>query len=135
MIDMGYQLTLKGNVPSKKNSKRRVQRGANVFMVPSAAHEAWHTEQMAAILPLKDRPRKIARVKSVEIHFTADSERRADLSNKAESIMDLLVDVGILTDDNWFVVPELKLVLDGVNKLAPKAVVTIHGIYGYERTT
>ena len=34
----------------------------------------------------------------------------ADLTNKAESVMDLLVDYGVLKDDCWTVVPALGLV-------------------------
>lgn len=91
-------------------------------MVPSEAHEAWHREQMLA---LRNSYKIVDDVVGVEITFYAGDKRASDLSNKAESIMDLLVDAGILPDDNWFVVPELLLKLGGVDKENPRAEIKI----------
>ena len=120
-------VTLTGRVPSKKNSKRRIKRGAKIFMVPSAAHEAWHLD---ASMQLKNarvnrNALPIAKIEKVTIEFTAADRRSADLSNKAESIMDLLVDCGWIHDDNWFVVPRLELILAGVNPGNPNTKITI----------
>ena len=117
-------IKLKGNVPSKKNSKRRVQRGAHVFMIPSEAHEKWHKIQMAEL----QKPRlfvPIARISECCLTFFHGDRRKNDLSNKAESVMDLLVDAGILEDDNWFVVPRLSLEFGGVDKENPRVVIRI----------
>jgi hypothetical protein len=46
---------------------------------------------------------------SVAITFFAENRRRFDLTNAAESVMDLLVDAEILADDSWAVVPDLAL--------------------------
>jgi Holliday junction resolvase RusA-like endonuclease len=51
--------------------------------------------------------------------------RRTDLSNKAESIMDLLVDNGILEDDCWQIVPILALQGMKVDKENPRAEIFI----------
>lgn len=116
-------LTLRGAVPSKKNSKRRIKRGNHIFMVPSLAHEVWHREQMIAARDWKIKiPGPVIRV---FIEFTAGDRRSADLSNKQESIMDLLVDAGVIKDDNWFIVPELGSKLVAVDKERPHATVTI----------
>lgn len=48
--------------------------------------------------------------------FFAGDNRKFDLTNKAESIMDTLVDAGLLTDDNYSVVSELILKFGGVEK-------------------
>ena len=50
---------------------------------------------------------------------------KGDLSNKAESIMDLLVDNGVIEDDNWFEVPALASTFGGVDKANPRAEVVI----------
>ena len=113
-------LTLLGRVPSKKNSKRRVQRGASVFMIPSQAHEEWHAVQMWA---LKAWPHGQQHPKKMELDFYAPDRRKADLSNKTESVMDLLVDAGILEDDSWFVVPQLLLTLVDIDKQNPRVVI------------
>lgn len=118
---MTTTITLQGKVPSKKNSKRRVQRGAHVFMVPSKAHEDWHTVQMWALKGHKH----IAEPGLITLTFYPPDRRPRDLTNSAESIMDLLVDAGILEDDNWFVCGAINLRFGGVDKAAPRAVVQI----------
>lgn len=123
---MKHSITLLGRVPSKKNSKRRIQRGRNIFMVPSEAHEVWHKEQMMWVRLGWPRMLVLSSVRKVQITFFAGDKRAGDLSNKAESIMDLLVDAQILKDDNWFVVPELLLKMGGVDKEKPRAEIIIY---------
>ena len=115
-----HTLILHGRVPSKKNSKRRIQRGARVFMVPSAQHEAWHDVQMNA---LRVWPHGMIHPEKVTLDYTAPDRRRADLSNKTESVMDLLVDAGILEDDNWFVIGDIHMRLVGVSNEKASVVV------------
>lgn len=93
-------------------------------MVPSESHEAWHAEMMRETRK-QWREKTLEKVKSIKITFTAADKRKADNSNKAESVMDLLVDAGVLADDNWFVVPELNLVFAGVDKEKPQACIMI----------
>jgi Holliday junction resolvase RusA-like endonuclease len=64
-------------------------------------------------------------VKKIVIQIWAGDKRASDLTNKAESIMDLLVDAGILSDDNWFVVPNVELIFAGVDPKKPRAVIKI----------
>ncbi|MBO7716530.1 MAG: hypothetical protein J6S85_23395 [Methanobrevibacter sp.] len=40
---------------------------------------------------------------------TARSKMKGDIDNQATSIMDLLVDVGLLPDDNKFIIQELEI--------------------------
>jgi len=61
----------------------------------------------------KKLPLKSAYLEIEVFHSTA---QKGDLTNKAESIMDLLVDMEVLQDDNWSVVPELRLKFGGVDK-------------------
>lgn len=75
-------------------------------------------------MKFKNLPKKIEKCK-VAITFFPETLRSADLSNKTESIMDLLVDCGIIKDDNWFVCSELTLKLGQVDKQNPRAEVTI----------
>lgn len=123
------KIILKGNVPSKKNSKRRIQRGHHIFMVPSKAHEDWHGTQMRAMAEYKYYPgarKPLEIIESCVLTFYPDTKRKSDLSNKAESVMDLLVDCGVLADDNWFVVPQLMLGLGGVDKKDPRVEIEIY---------
>jgi Holliday junction resolvase RusA-like endonuclease len=98
--------TLSGAVPSKKNSKRIVRAGKRVLIIPSKNHYLWHKEALKDLL--SQGIEQIDKC-TIDIRFIFGDMRRADLSNKAESIMDLLVDAGIIKDDNWQVVNDLHL--------------------------
>jgi hypothetical protein len=68
----------------------------------------------------------LQQVESIFIEIYAPDKRAFDLSNKAESLMDLMVDAGIIKDDNVYVVPKLELVFGGIDKENPRAIVVIH---------
>lgn len=101
-----------------------IQRGNRRFMVPSEAHEAWHMEQMLA-LRRQCTSVTIEKVKACIITFYFPDNRKADLSNKAESIMDLLVNAGVLSDDAWQMVPRLDLRAGGIDKEKPRVHITL----------
>jgi len=116
-------LTLRGNIPSKKNSRRPFIRGGRILNFPSKEHEAWHRE---AILQIGRFCPALPYAKCrVEITFYPATRRRSDLTNKAESIMDLLVDSGFIIDDNWFAVPAVLLKLGTVDPQNPRAEIVI----------
>lgn len=60
-------------------------------------------------------------IELVELTFYPSTKRRGDLDNKAASILDLLVDCKIITDDSWFIVPKLVLKFGGIDRLNPRA--------------
>jgi Holliday junction resolvase RusA-like endonuclease len=95
---------LDGNIPSKKN---RVRFGKNGVFHDKKFSD-WHKSAMAQMLPQRLNG-WFSCTNLVRIVFTFESLRVKDLTNAAESIMDLLVDVGILSDDNFKVVPHLEL--------------------------
>jgi Holliday junction resolvase RusA-like endonuclease len=92
------EIVFLGHVPSKKNSKRIVRRGDRTFSIPSEAHEAWHLRE----LPTLKGTVKLYPPYSITATFCPGDLKDNDLSNKIESINDLLVDAGIIEDDNWF---------------------------------
>lgn len=105
------KITLFGRVPSKKNSRIHTRTGMSF---PSANYTAWHKDASNQLKFFKKDPMEIPR--TVTITFFFPDKRRTDLSNKAESIMDLLVDNGFLADDSWQVVNKLVLIGGGVDK-------------------
>ncbi len=117
------EITINGRIPSKKNSKRVFARGGRVIVIPSENHQAWHEEQSYRIK--KFRPKKPIEKCKVKMTFYAPDKRKADLDNKATSILDLLVDNGIILDDSWFVVVDEDLHFGGVDKNNPRAEVII----------
>ena len=117
------KLTIYGDVPSKKNSKQifRNRATGKPFIKSSERYEAWHRQA----LPQLHRTPRAKDITAIAICFYPATKRRSDLTNKAESIMDLLVDAGVIEDDNWFVVPDIHPKFGGVDKENPRAEVEI----------
>lgn len=91
--------------PSKKNGRSTSKSTGRSF--PSGRYARFtrlYSQALRAIAP-KQTPGRC----SVKIISVGTSKVAFDLSNKAESIMDLLVDSGVISDDNWKSVPSLKL--------------------------
>jgi len=117
-----FKLTIPGDCPTKKNSGRMIKRGRAIFRIPNAYHEAWHDENM---LRLRQPVKPFGIVQEVSMTIYPKTARKSDLTNKAESIMDLLVDLGYLEDDNWTIVPAVSLKFGGIDKLKPRVEVEI----------
>lgn len=117
-----------GRIPSKKNSKRIVMFGHRPAIISSKDYMAWHT---VAMYELKSQIKGMARrirasgPYQVEIWLWAENMRKGDMTNKAESLNDLLVDMEIIEDDNWFVVPDVVLHFMGIDKENPRAEIGI----------
>ena len=113
-----------GRISSKKNSRCLFVRGSKIVNIPSKRYKEWHEQASKQLVPyLLKEP--IKNVKTLEISFYAPDKRKSDLTNKAESIMDLLVDNGILEDDSWFIVGNLVLLFKGVDREKPRAEIKI----------
>lgn len=121
------RITLHGRIPSKKNSVVMFVRSGRIFKMPSNQYRAWHKDASQQLMAMGNVWGKIPRetVNSIEFCVFAPDRRKADLTNKAESVMDLLVDNGILADDNWFVVPFVLLNFGGVDKADPRVEIII----------
>lgn len=108
---MIYRLEFNSIPPSKKNSKEIgfINRGGKKLplIYNSKSYKKWHKETRLEILSQK-RP-SLDKCSSVSIIFHDKYKRKWDLTNKAESVMDLLVDMGIIKDDNWNIVPSVRL--------------------------
>lgn len=117
------KFSIKGRIPSKKNSRNIFNRGGRIINVPSAKHQEWHDNAEWQI-PIEAQ--QGFDKCSIELTIFAPDKRPGDLTNKAESVMDLLVDVGVLADDNWYVCSDLHLKFGGIDKQNPRAEIVIH---------
>lgn len=115
--------TILGSVPSKKNSRNLFVRNGRIVNIPQKAYGEWHTDSLKQ---LKMPPKPLQTVKYVQLCFYSKDKRAYDLTNKAESVMDLLVDAGILLDDNYTVVPELTITYGGLCRENPRCEITIY---------
>lgn len=96
-------------------------RNDRIINVPGKTYSSWQREaskQLYGIKPVKN-------IQSIDIVIFAGDKRKGDLTNKAESIMDLLVDNKIIPDDNWYIVSSVHLKFAGIDKNNPRAEVTI----------
>ena len=93
--------------PSKKNSRVVNRRTGRSF--PNRKYTDWHDRAALWLRthyelgPLGDGPF------SVRLHFVHGDNIRRDSDNGVSSILDLLVDLGILPDDCWKVVRSISV--------------------------
>lgn len=105
------KIVIYGNTPSKKNSKIISCRGNRPCLFPSSNYTKWHKDALLQLIGKKPIENK-----ELTLTFYAQDNRKFDLTNKAESIMDTLVDAGLLEDDNYSVVSDLHLHFGGLDK-------------------
>lgn len=98
-------------------------RKGKLFKMPSNAYRAWHDDASWQLKGQKGSS-VVTRCR-MEIDFYLPDARKTDLTNKAESIMDMLVDNGVLEDDNCNVVRELTLRYNGIDRVNPRAEIHI----------
>jgi Holliday junction resolvase RusA-like endonuclease len=96
------ELTLEGNVPSKKNSRIRTRSGS---YIPNKAFYDWQESAMQQVR-LQTRERFFEPV-AVEVIVYFGTKGRADLDNRLTSILDMLVECIVLRDDKWQDVPQM----------------------------
>ena len=91
-------ISLTGRIPSKKNSRQTDTRTGRTF--PSDSYKAWHRHAMMQLM-MQKAPRKEIVADGILVTLYFGDKRRSDITNKTESVMDLLVDYGVLKDDSW----------------------------------
>ena len=118
------ELTIRGRVPSKKNSRNCFVRGNKLFNIPSKRYKEWHKQASQQLVPYL-LPRPLEKIKSITVFIYAPDRRKSDLSNKFESLADLLVDNGFLEDDNWNVVRKVIIEFKGIDRENPRCEIMI----------
>jgi hypothetical protein len=125
---MTLEFTLYGDTPSKKNSRKLFWREGKQFNVPGENYVEWHNDNIQVARSAKNKAGfkyEEGQTYHVEVFFYPSTHGRADCSNKLESVMDLIVDAGILPDDNWFVVPDPHPHFVCIEPKNPRAIVKI----------
>ena len=103
------KLTIQGTIPSKKNSKQIFynRKTNRPFLSSSKRYKEWHAITIPQLL--QKAPQEPIKHATIALLFYIKAKYKKDLTNMAESIMDILVDAKILEDDNMFIIPELHL--------------------------
>lgn len=95
-----YEFAIEGRIPSKKNSRVTNRKTGRSF--PSRDYVKWHKNVEKQLENFKNEG--IDFQVHISYDFYMPDNRRCDISNKIESINDLLVDINFLTDDNWKII-------------------------------
>ena len=118
------RFVLSGETPSKKNSRINTRSGRSF---PSRQYQKWHDMQTGFILSeiAEGRIERFTEKNLViNFQFVHGDKRRRDSDNQCSSILDLLVDCGIIADDNWQTVSE-KHIFDSYEKNMARVIITI----------
>jgi len=117
-------IILSWRIPSKKNSKTWTWK----VLISSKDYREW---EEAKLIELKEKiePYHLNMGLRIEYRFYLPDRRRTDLSNKVESINDLFVKYGLLEDDNWEIIKELKVSWMGVDRENPRCEIDIYSLY------
>ena len=93
------KLTIPGQTPSKKNSRINTRSGRSF---PSKRYAEWHKNSSLYLESILEKltPERFGKV-TINYMFYVQDLRRRDVSNMVESINDLLVDLGVIEDDDW----------------------------------
>ena len=122
------EIVITGRTPSKKNSKIMVCRGKFPMLLPSAKYKEWHKDAIIQLAQQKVPKDKLNKPIKITTTFYAPDKRVFDLSNKIESIHDLLVDYGFLEDDNYTILKEVVTIYGGLDRKNPRAEIKIEDI-------
>ena len=116
------KITVLGRIPSKKNNKSALVIRGRAIIITNGKHKKWENDAKRQVLPqVQGMPLPHVPTGRVEFHFYAPDKRRTDLSNKWESVADMLVEAGILEDDNTDILFEILLKFCGVDRENPRA--------------
>lgn len=108
-------LHLEGIPPSKKNSHIIITnpKTRRPMVIPKKEYRDWEKAAASSLLSQVNSdclPWVIAANPCViQILYSVKGKRAWDLSNKTESVMDALVASNIISDDNRFVIPEVRM--------------------------
>ena len=95
--------TLPFDTPSKKNSRVTDTRTGRTF--PNRKFVEWHKKASAYFRShFSNDFKPFDGPVQIDMTFNHGTLRRCDSDNKVSSILDLLVDVGLIPDDNWQIV-------------------------------
>lgn len=96
-----YKLVIPGNTPSLKNSKQVVKTPqGKTRVIPSVTYEKWKPAALEALYNSPLRHKEWKYPLRLSFHFIRDSERRFDYINIAQGPCDVMVQAGIIEDDD-----------------------------------
>lgn len=117
-----------GVIPSKKNSKRIVHCKGRPMIISSSDYIKWEKKAVRLFEIDKVNQKPIGEVVSVYISFKLPDNRRRDLTNMAEGILDAMVKAGVIKDDCWKYVRHITLVWTDIGDAGASISVESYGV-------
>ena len=98
---------------SKKNSRMLVHSNGRSFLLPSERYREWE-KNAKSVISLYGRPAAPFKSASLSIRIYHGDAVRRDTNNATQGIQDVLVEMGVIEDDNWMVIgsPEVSHFID-----------------------
>lgn len=123
-----YRFTFSGVPSAKKNNKRSVYRGGRKYVVPSENHATWYANCESELWDQKKEIPKepLQFVNIITITYYVPDLKRRDADNCTTSVLDFLVEMGILIGDHMQVIREQKSIYGGLDKENPRTEIVIH---------
>lgn len=96
-----YKLVIPGNTPSLKNSKRIITTPkGNKRLIPSETYEKWRPLALEALYQSPLRHKAWNYPLRISFHFIRGTHHAFDYINIAQGPCDLLIEAGIIDDDD-----------------------------------
>lgn len=108
-----YSYVFRGEVASKKNSRMLVHSNGRSFLLPSERYREWE-KNAKSVISLYGRPAAPFKAARLSIRIYHGDTVRRDTNNATQGIQDVLVEMGVIEDDNWMVIgsPEVSHFID-----------------------
>lgn len=103
---MVTEIKLFGEIVPKKNSRITLRNGRTI---PSARYSEWRKKSLVQIKQQSVKAIDCSKPLSLNVKICHKDNRRRDADNALSSILDLLQDAHIITDDCWQVVRDIHI--------------------------
>ena len=117
------KITIKGIIPSKKNSKRIVGWGKKARLITDPKIQKWSNDVQKSLIGL---PKILGPVKIEVVIYNPDLRKR-DLDNQLCTINDIIKDI-LIEEDDGKVLQDIHIRWGGVDKENPRAEIIISSI-------
>lgn len=124
-----FKFTIYGQPYIKKSNQRVVRHGGRTFKIDTPNYKQWHKDALIQLSMQAKPDQPILYPVNLQCRFFMKNRGRCDLSALYEGIQDVLVEIGVLADDNWKIVASHNGSGVSVDPLTPRMEIIITPIY------